>query len=344
MAIRSTNPVNRLVQGVRRAALVRAPALLADDQLLEAFIGDHDEAAFEMLVKRHGQMVWLGVDSPSGSSACSRHDAEELPSAVFLVLARKAGSIVPRDLVANWLYGVAYRTALHARSRLGRHRARERQVRDMPHATAPPTLDLQELHQALDRELHRLAEKYRVPIVLCDLEGRSRKDVAGQLKIPEGTLSSRLAKGRELLARRLTRHGAALSAGGMASVLAEQAVTAALVPELVTSTVQAAALAAAGSSAAGVVSANVVALSQGVMKTMFLDKLKVIFVMVLGVVLGGFGVGLFGMPGPNATQAAPPGNPLQFVQTKAAEGNNLREPLDGKLLLDANVQKELRLS
>jgi RNA polymerase sigma factor (sigma-70 family) len=338
MAIRSITPLHRLVQGVRRAALVNEHSCVPDGRLVDAFLDGRDEAAFETLVKKHGPMV-LGV--------CRRvignvHDAEDAFQAVFLVLARKAGSIVPRGQVGNWLHGVAYRTALQARSRLGRHRARERQVTEMPQATVLPDVDLSELHQALDRELHGLPEKYRVPIVLCELEGRSRKDVARQLKIPEGTLSSRLAKARDLLAQRLARHGVALSASALTAVLVEQA-SAALTPGLVAATVQAATLAALGQSAAGLVSAQVVALSQGVMKTMFLDKIKVVSLMLLGVLLGGFGIGLVGLPSPAAIQAAPPSDPGQFVQAKAADKEE-PEPLDGKLLLNADIQKELRLS
>src|SRR5262245_66033981 len=132
MAIGSMNGLHRFVGNVRRAAIMREPAALADGRLLDAFLSRGDEAAFALLVKRHGPMV-LGV--------CTRvignvHDAEDAFQAVFLVLARKASSIVPRDLVGNWLYGVAYRTALQARSRLVRHRARERQVKDMPHKSS----------------------------------------------------------------------------------------------------------------------------------------------------------------------------------------------------------------
>src|SRR5260221_6593076 len=167
MATRSMNRFNPLVRQVRRAALLRAPTVLSDGRLLESFLTCRDEVAFAMLVKRHGPMV-LGV--------CRRvignlHDAEDAFQAVFLVLARKANSVVPRDLVGNWLHGVAYRTALQARGRLLRHRARERQVQEMPQPTVGPDLDLHELHQALDEELHGLPEKFRVAIVLCDLEG-----------------------------------------------------------------------------------------------------------------------------------------------------------------------------
>src|SRR5476649_2260083 len=125
MAIRSVNPLNRLVGRVRRAALMRAPTVVPDGRLLESFLTCRDESAFAVLVERHGPMV-LGV--------CWRlignlHDAEDAFQAVFLVLARKASSVVPRNLVGNWLHGVAYRTALQARDRLGRRRTRERQVK-----------------------------------------------------------------------------------------------------------------------------------------------------------------------------------------------------------------------
>lgn len=338
MAIRSMNRFNPLVRQVRRAALLCAPTVLSDGRLLESFLTCRDEAAFAMLVKRHGPMV-LGV--------CRRvignlHDAEDAFQAVFLVLARKANSVVPRDLVGNWLHGVAYRTALQARSRLERHRARERQVQEMPQPTVAPDLDLHELHHVLDEELNGLPEKFRVAIVLCDLEGGSRHTVACQLKIPEGTLSSRLAKGRRLLAERLARHGLMLSGAGLATALADQTALAAIQPALVVSTVQAAALTAAGQSAAGLVSTTALSLSQGVLKTMFLNKLKVISFVVLGMVLGGLGAGFIGLPGyPTAVRAAPPG---AFVQAAEPQPAKDQEPLDGNLLLQQSVQKELRLS
>jgi RNA polymerase sigma factor (sigma-70 family) len=332
MTTRTLHPLNSLVRTVRRAALLRDPTFLSDARLLESFLASRDEAAFELLVKRHGPMV-LGV--------CVRvignlHDAEDAFQAVFLVLARKAASIVPRELVGNWLYGVAYRTALQARERLGRHRARERQVNEMPQPTVAADVDLEELHQALDRELNHLPEKFRVPIVLCDLEGRSRKDVAVQLKIPEGTLSSRLAKGRELLASRLARHGLVLSGAALATMLAHQSASA-MQPVLVATTIKAAVLAAAGQSAAGLASAEAVALSHGVMKTMFLSKLKVISILVLGLVLGAVGAGFIGLPGDaNA--------PVVHAAQIGLAGAKEEDPLDGSYLLDEQIHKELRLS
>src|SRR5262249_12900900 len=156
------------------------------------------------------------------------------------VLAKKAASIARCDLIGNWLYGVAYRTALQARGRLGRRRAREIQVKDMPQPTVSPDFELHELHHVLDLELNKLPEKYRVPIVLCDLEGRPRKDVARMLKIPEGTLSSRLATGRQQLAHRLTRHGLAMSVGTLAMALTQESASAALRTGLVSISTKAA--------------------------------------------------------------------------------------------------------
>ena len=173
-----------------------------DAQLLEAFIERRSEQAFAALLARHGPMV-LGV--------CRRilrnhHDAEDAFQATFLVLARKAASIVPRPMLANWLYGVACRTALKAGAMLGRRRTRERQVIAMPEPAAHPEL-FNQLEPILDQELSRLADKYRAAVVLCDLEGKSRKEAARALGIVEGTLSSRLTKARRLLAKRLARQG-----------------------------------------------------------------------------------------------------------------------------------------
>src|SRR5205085_6057593 len=98
-------------------------------------------------------------------------------------LARKAASIVPREQVGNWLHGVALRSALEARARRARRRAREMQVMDMPHPTAKPEVNWGALHRLLDQELNRLPVKYRCAIILCDLQGRSRKEAARQLAL-----------------------------------------------------------------------------------------------------------------------------------------------------------------
>jgi RNA polymerase sigma factor (sigma-70 family) len=338
MATRTINPTNRIVRHLQRAVLLCDRTILSDGRLLEAFLTARDQTAFELLVKRHGPMV-LGV--------CKRiignhHDAEEAFQAVFLVLARRAASVMPRELVGNWLHGVAYRTALHARGRLARHRARETQVKDMPQPTVSDDVDLRELHQALDRELDKLSDKYRLPIVLCDLEGRPRKDVAAQLQIPEGTLSSRLATGRQMLARKLARHGVTLSAAALAAVLPDMTASA-MQPTLLAATVKAAVLSAAGQSAAALVSQQTLALCEGVLKTMFLSKLKVVSLVVLGIALGAFGAGIIGIPG-TANQPTAQAADAQAADKPKQGGAANPEPLNGALLLDTQLQQDLRLS
>src|SRR6516165_2557004 len=173
----------RVAPALRPAGTSGDGAELTDGEFLDQFLTRHDEAAFEALVRRHGPMV-LGVCRRILGDA---HDAEDAFQATFLVLVRRAASVVPREQVGNWLYGVAYRTALEAKRVAARRRAREKQVNDMPHPTVGPEECWRDLQPLLDRELNRLPDKYRVPVVLCDLEGRTRKEAARQLDLPEGT-------------------------------------------------------------------------------------------------------------------------------------------------------------
>ncbi len=174
-----------------------------DGELLERFIGHHDESAFSALVRRHGPMV-LGV--------CRRvlndwQRAEDAFQVTFLVLARKAESLTRPELLANWLHGVAYRIALKARSQAARQRAHERQAATMLPMESQSSESAQELREVLDKELDRLPEKYRAPLVLCYLEGRTNEEAARLLNCPIGSMSNRLARGRGLLRARLTRYG-----------------------------------------------------------------------------------------------------------------------------------------
>jgi RNA polymerase sigma-70 factor (ECF subfamily) len=297
--------MNSVIRHLRRAVLLPDGNDRTDGQLLESFVARHEEAAFEALVRRHGPMV-LGV--------CRRvlrnhHDADDAFQATFLVLARKAASLRQRELVGNWLYGVAYRTALEAKAVNARRWAKERQVMPMPEPAAPqPRVDA-DWHALLDQELNRLPDKYRVPVVLCDLEGRSRKDVAQLLHIPEGTLSSRLATARKTLARRLTRHGITLAGGALAVFLSRSAV-AAVPGSLVAATVKAATGGVMGGAAAAVVSAKVAALTEGVLKTMLWTKLKLTAVLLAVAGMIGLGAGLLVQGAladkPAISQKAPP--------------------------------------
>jgi RNA polymerase sigma factor (sigma-70 family) len=268
----ATSQTSEVIQHLRRAVLLREGAGLTDWQLLEDYLSRREPAALAALVYRHGPMVW---------AVCRRvlrnyHDAEDAFQATFLVLVRKASSIASPELLANWLYGVAHQTALKARATTAKRRSRERQVMKMPEPAVPEQDLWNDLQPLLDQELSRLPDKYRVAIVLCDLEGKTRKEAARQLGVPEGTLAARLVRGRVMLAKRLARHGLAVSAGSLAAVLVENAASASAPNSLVVSTIKATDLFAAGQTAAkSVISVKVAALAEGVLRTMFLTKLKI---------------------------------------------------------------------
>jgi RNA polymerase sigma factor (sigma-70 family) len=278
----ASGQLSGVLRYLRRTTLGPDGGTMTDGQLLECFLTRRDEAAFEALVRRHGPMV-LGV--------CRRvlhnsHDAEDAFQATFLVLVRKAASLRQRELVGNWLYGTAYRAALEARA--ARRRLQERQVSTLPE---PAALDRAEvwpdLQPVLDQELSRLPDKYRVPVVFCDLEGKTRRDAARQLGIPEGTLSGRLTTARRLLAKRLARHGFALSAGALAAALSPSTASACVPPPLVVSTVKTAALSATGSAATAGVVSTTATLPLGVLKTMLLSKLRIALVCLAIGAVGG---------------------------------------------------------
>jgi RNA polymerase sigma factor (sigma-70 family) len=198
---------------------LRLPTLLArppagDADLLTRFVESADHEAFAELVRRHAGMVRGVCRRALGDTP----DADDAFQATFLVFVRKARSVSPRSQVGNFLYGVAHRTAAHARAARTRRSARLRNLPDMP-AVHPDVVDADQL-AALDDELAKLPDVYRAAVVLCELEGLSLKEAAGRTKVPVGTLASRLARGRRLLAERLTGRGLAgvlLALGGAAS-------------------------------------------------------------------------------------------------------------------------------
>ena len=209
-----------------------------DRGLLEQFARAQDAAAFEALVQRHGSMV-LGV--------CRRilaheHDAEDAFQATFLILMRRAGDIENPELLSSWLYGVAYRTAIKARARAARRREHERQAAPAMLSTEDPSADLawRELRTVLDEELNHLPEKYRLPLILCYLEGLTNEEAARRLGWPPGSMSYRLARGRELLRQRMQARRRPAPAGFFAIMLALGPETGALPPALVDTTVQSA--------------------------------------------------------------------------------------------------------
>jgi RNA polymerase sigma factor (sigma-70 family) len=242
-----------------------------DGQLLERFTTQQDETAFETLVQRHGPMV-LGVCRRVLQDA---HDAEDAFQATFLVLVRKAGSLGRPELLGNWLYGVAYRIAIKARANAARRCAYERQAAQMP--TADPILEAgwREVRAVLDEEMNRLPEKYRAPLVLCYLEGKTNDEAARQLGWPAGSMSWRLARGREILRRRLAGRGLAYSGGPFATLLAQQAAPPVLPAGLVKASVQAAlGFAAHPVATAGAASTSAAALAEALLKAMSFARLK----------------------------------------------------------------------
>jgi RNA polymerase sigma factor (sigma-70 family) len=309
----ATSPMSEVIQHARRAALQCDGAGVTDGQLLEDFVSRRDEAALAALVRRHGPMVW-GV--------CRRvlrnyHDAEDAFQATFLVLVRKAASVVPRAMVANWLYGVAHRTALKARATAAKRNERERQAEEMPELAVAEQELPHDLRPLLDQELSRLPAKYRVVIVLCDLEGRPRKEAARRLGVPEGTVAGRLARARTMLAKRLGRHDLAVSGGALAAALSQNAAPAGVPASVVSATIRAANLFAAGqAAAAGVIPVRVAALTEGVLKAMRVSKLKIATAVVLlvAVVLG---AGVAGTSAGKQPVPPAPGDQKQAARVEA---------------------------
>jgi RNA polymerase sigma factor (sigma-70 family) len=318
--------LSKLFQRLERTLL----ADRSDGQLLGEFLATRNEAAFTALVQRHGRMV-LGV-----CRRVLRHtqDAEDAFQATFLVLACKAGAVLRRESLGSWLYGVAYRTAQEARSR---RRYREKQVEQMPQPLVLP-VEPQDWRSVLDEELSRLPEKYRAALILCELEGLSRKEAAGRLGLPEGTLSSRLATGRRILGERLGRRGLALSVGGVPAMLAEANQSGPLSPVLTESTATAAALVAGGEFSA--VGPATVALTQGVLGAMVLAKVKVALgTLFVFLVFAAAGVAYQAGSGPAGGKDK--GRPLTEVEALRRENELLRVNLE--VLLEKVQAQEAQL-
>jgi RND family efflux transporter MFP subunit len=271
---------------------------MSDGQLLERFITGHEQAAFEELLARHGPMV-LGV--------CQKllrdpHDAEDAFQATFLVLVRRAGAIGKRDLLAGWLHGVAHRVAARARSQKSRRSQHERPGVEMLAAEASSPMAWDDRQPLIHEEVNRLPERYRLPVVLCYLEGKTLEQAAQDLRWTRGTVKGRLERARDLLRKRLTRRGVALSAGSVTAILSPTAT--ALPPALVGDTLRAAVVLAAGqSAAAGAVSPQVASLIDGVLRTMLLTKLKIAgaVLLVLGLVGAGLAVSVYRSPAAEPT-------------------------------------------
>lgn len=245
---------------------------VSDPKLLARFSQDADEEAFAELVRRHGPLI-LGV--------CRRilgdvHAAEDAFQAVFLVLAKRSGTIHKPELLANWLYGVACRIARKARMKMRRDATRERCAVKMSQQDEWLDVEWTELKQALDEEVSQLPEKYRAPLVLCYLQGQTNAQAAEQLGWPSGSISERLAQAREMLRRRLNRRGMNLTAALLAVLLTQKVASATVSPVLVSVTVKTAISCAAHKSPASVVSQSILELARETTSYSFWNLVKVL--------------------------------------------------------------------
>jgi RNA polymerase sigma factor (sigma-70 family) len=332
---------------------------LTDGQLLDRFVACRDEDAVAELVRRHGGLVF---------GACRRvladmHAVEDVFQATFLVLVRKAAALDRRRPLGTWLYTVAYRLALTARAEADRRRHREREVaRSHPEAVRVDKTN--ELCLAVEEELQRLPERYRAPLVLCYLEGKTNEQAAQALGWPRGSVSRRMAEARDLLRERLRCRGI-LRTGAATAVLAGAAqVAPAVPPSLSDHTVRAALwFAAERGTTANILSAGAVRLARKGLRTMAIQKLKIASALLLTAgLLGGGGTfvvrSVLGAPAapaaaepaPVATEPRPTGLPTgaaaRLGTTLLRHGDTidfLRFMPDGRQLLTAGKDETLRL-
>jgi RNA polymerase sigma factor (sigma-70 family) len=244
----------------------------SDAELLERFAAQQNETAFEALLHRHGPLVW----NVCRRTLADEHAAEDAFQATFLVLVRKARSVSKKASIRSWLHGVALRVALRARQQEQLRRCRERET---------PTRHLgeaswQDVRPILDEEIQRLPEKYRLPIILCYLEGHTNEEAARVLNCPRGTIAMRLARARERLRSRLIRRGVTLSAGTLTAWLTDNAMSATMSPLLLAQTAKCVLM--------GAVSGPIATLTEGVLHAMFMSKIKMAtaFVLMLAAITG----------------------------------------------------------
>jgi RNA polymerase sigma factor (sigma-70 family) len=267
----ASGQLGSVVEYLRKIAASDDVGGTPDAQLLERFVRQRDELAYEALMRRHGPMV-LGI---CGRILRDAHDAEDAFQATFLVFARKAPSINQRRSLGGWLYRIAFRTATKARAKSARRRGHEKALRDSARAGSAPASSWDDLRPLLDEELNRLPDKYRTAIVLCYLQEMTYAEAARVLGLAAGTISSRLSKARDLLRGRLSRRGLALSAGALATVFSENASTAAMPGAVMNATTGTAVQFAAGNGlSGGLISVRVATLTESVLRAMFISSLR----------------------------------------------------------------------
>jgi RNA polymerase sigma factor (sigma-70 family) len=314
---------NSVLQHIRHLIGSVPEAAMTDSQLLERFLARRDETAVEVLVRRHGPLVF-GV--------CRRvlrdaHAAEDAFQATFLVLTRKAPSLVRHERLGSWLYKVAYRLALRARASVIRRQQCEIQAargRPAPAGKQPGPSDLT---VALEEEIQKLPASQRVPLVLCYFEGKTNEQAADIVGCPRGSMSARLAQARERLGVCLARRGFAAPVAGIAGLLAACAAEAAVPLPLLTTTVRAAVwFASEEAGIASAVSVQAAALAKGAFRAMFLNKLQIAAAGLLVATLLGTGATLV----VRAASAARPqahAAPQQVAEARTLGAEGTDEPL-----------------
>jgi RNA polymerase sigma factor (sigma-70 family) len=289
MALAQLNAVRKMFDRFRDTAE------RGDGELLTLYRTDRDQDAFGSLVRRHGPMV-LGV--------CKRvlrdvHAADDAFQATFLVLAKKADSVRPPDRLAPWLYGVAYRTALKARGRaFRRQQVEQRYATEMTNRERSSPDEATDVQPIIDEQLNALPEKYRTPLVLCALQGLNKAEAAARLGLPEGTVSSRLARAREMLRDRLARRGFVVPLVALGAVLTADTLQAAVPPALAVSAAEVA-------TGAALVPTTILTLSNEVLQSMILLKLKTLCAVVMSVTLAGGGFGVYAIRADEKKPAQP---------------------------------------
>ena len=275
-----------ILQMIRRAVEDPRVRKLPDHELLQRFHVQQDEAAFHALLRRHGAMVLDVCRAVLGNEA----DVEDAFQATFLVLARKAASVRKTASLGSWLHGVAHRTALKAWAQSVTRQKHEARA-PIRQASEPDDLSWREVRRVLHEEVNKLSVRYQAPLVLCYLEGKTQGQAADELGLAKSTLRERVERGQNLLRVRLVRRGLGPAALLAATVWPGANASAGVPLSLVTSTLKAASLFAAVPAAdAGAISATAATLAEGVLKTMFQTKLKVITVLLAGFGLFGGGV------------------------------------------------------
>jgi RNA polymerase sigma factor (sigma-70 family) len=328
----ATQQLDGVVQYLRQLGGDPDAERVSDRELLRRFAAEKDQGAFATLVRRHGPLV-LGV--------CWRElrhtqDAEDAFQAAFLVLARKAGSVSWQECVASWLHEVAGRVSAEAKSRALRRRVREKQMDPMPDVACAPQAVQPEMDTVLDQELRRLPERYRAPLLLCCLEGRSRDEAAEQLGWSLGKVKGRLERGRQLLRRRLARRGLTLPAV-LTPLLLPATAPANVTPVLLNRTLRLVAALAIKEAGNRLAVAPAAVLAEGVLRTMFLARVKLVAAVLLAVLTLGAIAGAVTFCTPRLQdrapqsdhQARPPKTDRAAVQTAAVKRPSGEQPGGG---------------